>query len=331
MNLSPRKALYVFLAMVVFIFAQAVWWVIFMAQLTGEKVDMARELSGDPEFVARIHDQEIQRQIMLGFEGTFFLLVFLAGIWLIYRSLVKAEELKFHQQNFLMAVTHELKTPLASMRIYLDTLLSSKIAPEKKEAIVPKLKEDVGRLEKLVEDILEAGRFERSGYKLQGDNFDFSALIAERARALTNLPSQITKHVESDIEPEIIVWGDQSALRRAIDAIMENSLKYHDGDRIDVAMTLRADGDKVHLKIADKGVGFDRKEAHALFERFYRAGSEMTRQAQGSGLGLYLCREIIKAHGGTVIAHSDGHGKGAAFLVTLKRGSKYENNSARRG
>lgn len=329
MNLSPRKALYVFLAMVIFIFAQAVWWVIFMAKLVAEKVDMARELSGDPELVARIREQEIQRQIMVGFEGTFFLLVFLIGIWLIYRSLVKAEELKFHQQNFLMAVTHELKTPLASMRIYLDSLQSPKIAPEKKEAIVPKLKEDVGRLEKMVENILEAGRFERSGFHLQGETFDLSALISERARALGELPSPVTKHVSVDIEPNVTVWGDQAALRRAIDAIMENSLKYHDGRQIWVGITLRAQDHKAVLEVTDKGVGFDRKEAKSLFERFYRAGSEMTRQAQGTGLGLYLCREIIRAHGGTVAAYSEGHGKGARFLVTLKRGSKDENYSAR--
>jgi signal transduction histidine kinase len=329
MNLSPRKALYVFLAMVAFIFAQAVWWVIFMAKLVAEKVDMARELSGDPELVARIREQEIQRQIMVGFEGTFFLLVFLVGIWLIYRALVKAEELKFHQQNFLMAVTHELKTPLASMRIYLDSLLSPKIAPEKKEAIIPKIKEDVGRLEKMVENILEAGRFERSGYRLAGELFDFSALIAERARVLGDLPSKITKQVHTDIEPNLTVWGDQAALGRAVDAIMENSLKYHDGHQIWVSISLRGQDDQVLFEVTDKGVGFDRKEAKSIFERFYRAGSEMTRQAQGTGLGLYLCREIIRAHGGTVAAQSDGHGKGAKFIVTLKRGPRDENYSAR--
>ena len=158
MNLSPRKAFTLFMVMVAFRLAQAVWWVVFMARLVGEKVRMAQQLNGTPEFVEQIHQQEIARQIMVGLEGSFFIIVFAAGIWLMYRALVRTEELTFHQQNFLMAVTHELKTPLASMRIYLDTLQSPKISPEKKQEIIPRLKDDANRLERLVHNRSEERR-----------------------------------------------------------------------------------------------------------------------------------------------------------------------------
>ncbi|MBD3257563.1 hypothetical protein GF377_03945, partial [candidate division GN15 bacterium] len=123
-SLSTRTALIIFIVMVVFIIAQAAWWVIFMAQLVDEKVEMAESLGASPGYVEQIHQQEIRRQIMVGTEGTVVLLLFLVGIWLIYRALVSADRTQMQQENFLMAVTHELKTPLASLRLSLDTVES---------------------------------------------------------------------------------------------------------------------------------------------------------------------------------------------------------------
>lgn len=330
-KLSPRTALVLFLAMVAFAFAQAVWWIIFMARVVGEKVDLARELGGAPELVATIQRQEITRQIMVGTEGVFFLVMILAGAWLIYRALVRAEELKFHQQNFLSAVTHELKTPLASMKLYLDSLQSTKIAPEKKETIIPKIAEDIERLERLVEDILEAGRFDRSGYHLDKATFDFSVLLEARLARLASLPSRVPVQIAPVIPPRIMMVGDATAMGRALDTVLENSLKYHDDTGIHLGVKLEASGGKMHLRISDKGIGFDPKEANSLFERFYRVGDEMTRTRPGTGLGLYLCREIIRAHGGSVTAHSDGPGKGATFTITLTQAGDDEDGSDSRG
>jgi signal transduction histidine kinase len=317
-NLSSRKAFWLFTIMVIFLLAEAVWWVVFMARLVGEKERMARQLNATPEFVEMIHRQEIQRQIMVGLEGSVFIIVFAVGIWLMYRALVRTEELKFHQQNFLMAVTHELKTPLASMRIYMDTLQSPKISPEKKQEIIPRLKEDANRLEKLVHNILEAGKFERQGYHLNVEQFNLSNLVHDRAKAMDRLPMDIPKKIETDIQDGINITGDAPALGRAIDAILENSLMYHDGKQVSVSVRLRAEHRKVRIEITDQGVGVEKKELARIFDRFYRVGDEMTRKASGTGLGLYLCREIIRAHDGKVEAYSDGPGKGTKFIVTLK-------------
>lgn len=318
MNLSPRKAFALFMVMVAFLLAQAVWWVVFMARLVGEKVQMAQQLNGTPEFVEQIHQQEITRQIMVGLEGSFFIIVFALGIWLMYRALVRTEEVKFHQQNFLMAVTHELKTPLASMRIYLDTLQSTKISPEKKQEIIPRLKDDANRLERLVHNILEAGKFERHGYHLNPEQFNLSALVRERAHALDRLPLDLPKKIETDIQDGIEIKGDEPALGRALDAILENSLRYHDGTQVLVSVKLRTENGKALIQISDRGIGIDKRDLARVFDRFYRVGDEMTRKASGTGLGLYLCREIIRAHGGTVRAESEGPGQGSRFTVTLK-------------
>jgi signal transduction histidine kinase len=318
MNLSSRRAFILFLVMVAFLLAQAVWWVVLMARLVGENIRVANQLGATPEFVEQVHQQAIRRQIMIGTEGAFFIIVFAIGVWLMYRALVRAEELKFHQQNFILAVTHELKTPLASMRIYLDTLQSPKISLEKKQEIIPRLREDTNRLDKMVQDVLEAGRFERHGYHLNPDRFDLSALVRERTAALDRAPLDLPKKVVADIEDRVETIGDAPALGRALDAILENTLRYHDGRLVEVSVRLRRDRDNAIIEISDRGVGLDKKESARVFDRFYRVGDEMTRQSSGTGLGLYLCREIVRAHGGKVVAQSDGRGKGSRFVVTLK-------------
>jgi len=328
MNLSPKKALIIFIALVTFVFAQAVWWVVFMATLVNEKVELAQQLGGSEEFVQAIHQEEISRQIMLGMEGVVFLLLILAGIWLIYRSLVRAEDLKFHQQNFLMAVTHELKTPLASMKIYLDSLESEKIPMEKKLSVVLRLRDDLRRLEKMVSNILEAGRFERAGYHLNKDVFDFSSLLEEIVSTIEARPQAIPLTIEKQIEPNVYLDGDRYALGQAVGAILENSLKYHELGDIRIRVTLRTDAHQAYLTVSDNGIGLEKKNLREVFERFYRVGNEMTRRAEGSGLGLYLCREIIRAHGGKVTAHSEGLGRGTEFRIVLKRGMYRETNSA---
>ena len=321
-------ALGLFIAMIVFLLAQGIWWVVFMARLVDEKVSLAAELGASPEFIEAIHQEEISRQIMVGLEGIVFLALFFVGAWLIYRSLVKTEEIKFHQQNFLMAVTHELKTPLASISVYIDALKSDKIPQEKKLEVIPKIREDVSRLEKLVENVLEAGRFQRSGYTLDREQIDLSQLTGERLDKLVSLPLAGPLHITRNLESNIILYGDRSALGRAIDSILENSLKYADTGSAIIDVNLSSRNQEIMLEISDNGIGLEKKDLVRVFERFYRVGNELTRRSAGTGLGLYLCREIIRAHGGKVTADSPGLGKGTRFTIMLQREADYENNSA---
>lgn len=317
-GITAKRAFPLFVAIVVGVLIQAVWWVIFMAQLLDEKVKMAKLLGADQEFIARMHEQEISRQIMLGSEGVLFLAVIIFGAWLIYRALVVTEAMKARQHNFLLSVTHELKTPIASLRVYLDTLESPKIADEKKRQVIPRMKQDTVRLERMVNNILEATRFDQHKYLLDPTEVDLSRLVSEAVNYLNQTAEEVPRTVTVDIQPDVFIEADPKALRRAIDAMLENSLKYHDGKQIRIDIRLEQSDDQVVLTIADQGVGFDPKESESLFDRFYRVGNEMTRSADGTGLGLYLCREIIRAHGGDVRAISEGIGQGARFTVELK-------------
>lgn len=327
-GLSPKKALVIFVSMVLFVFAQAVWWVLFMAQLVEEKAEIVRQVSNDIELINKIEEEVFHQQIMIGLEGSVFLILIMVGIWLIYRSLVRSEELKYHQQNFLMAVTHELKTPLASMKIYLDSLSSPKISEEKKTAVIPRMKQDVNRLEKLVENILEAGRFERSGYHISRERMNLSEIVNERLDFLKDAFSDCTIETDREIEPNVTISGDASAIGRCIDAICENGIKYRKGNEVRLRITLKKDQSSVRLTIADDGIGFEPKERASIFERFYRVGDELTRRTEGSGLGLFLCREILQAHSAKIKAHSEGPGKGARFEIMFKLDGNDENHSS---
>ena len=232
---------------------------------------------------------------------------------------LKTEELQFHQQNFLMAVTHELKTPLAAIEIYLDSLKSEKIPPEKKLEIIPKMKDDVKRLEKMVENILDAGRFDRQGYKLNKSDFDFSILLNDIINEFDKILLSTKFVISRNIQEKLELFGDPSALRRAIESIIENSFKYNDKKQININVELSENRDKYHLKIKDNGIGIDKKDLNEIFKRFYRVGDELRRNKPGSGLGLYLSREIIHAHHGEISAHSDGIGKGTTFIIKIDK------------
>ncbi len=328
LHLTPRGAFILFVTLTVIAIAQMTWWIVLMARLVDEKVDIAHDLGADPAFLQMLHDQEISRQVMIGLEGIFFLILFSGGAYVIYRSLAKTEELKFRQQNFLMAVTHELKTPLASMKLYLNTLNSSKIPDEKKASVVPRMNEDLSRLEKLVDNILEAGRFERHGYELHRTPMELDRLVKQLLGKFREMPTSKPLAIEADLSTGVIVNADSAALSRAIEAVLENGLKYNDKEDIRLSVELTRSDWTARLVIADNGIGLEKSDTRAIFERFYRVGSELSRAHPGSGLGLYLCREIVRAHGGDIIAESDGIGHGTRFIITLETEQIDENNTA---
>ena len=328
LHLTPKGALIAFIVLAATAVAQMVWWIILMAHLVDAQVEVARRVGADPVLIEQLHREEVRRQVMVGLEGVFFLVLIIGGAWLIYRSLVRTEQLKFHQQNFLMAVTHELKTPLSSIKLYIDTLKSPKIPEEKKAGVLPRMREDLDRLERLVDNILEAGRFERSGYKLHRQPTDLGRLVERRLGALERTPKHKPLHVTLDLAAGVIVNVDCSALERAIDAVLENSLKYNDKAAVDLAVSLARREGAVHLVFADNGIGLERGDLNAIFERFYRVGSEVSRRHPGSGLGLYLAREFVRAHGGEMAAESEGPGLGARFVITMETEPENEEDPA---
>ncbi|MEE8149097.1 MAG: HAMP domain-containing sensor histidine kinase [candidate division Zixibacteria bacterium] len=323
LQLKPRAAFLVFNFMVIFLMANVIWWFILMDRVIDEKIEMSLELGASPEVIEHIYEQESSRRRMVILEGVVFFLFLLAGLWMIYRTLVKQRELRQQQENFMMAITHELKTPLASINLYVDSLLTPEIAEQEKQNILPKIKHDVYRLKRQVENVLEVARHHGLTEKSRYESFNLSQLLVQRLEELKKFYTNANYRLRTDIEDSVRIYGDRRAIGKAIDLILENSLVHNEGREIEIAVELSLSNNIISLNIGDNGCGVDKEELANIFDQFYRAGPELTRPSYGTGLGLYIAKEIINSHGGTISVISDGPSKGIKFLIILKRGKEH--------
>ena len=270
-----------------------------------------------PEMTARLKSESRRRIVMFVSEGSFFMLLILFGAYLIYRTLQRSEDLKFRQQNFIQAVTHEFRTPLTSIRLYLETMRSGKITADKCGDLYPKMLDDCDRLDRLVDNVLQASLYDKDEYRLNLAETDLGEDVNDY---LNNMEPLIKRHngeLRRDIEPNLRVRTDYQSLGRAVTALVDNALKYSPVEKRRIEVTLRNNADRVELKVADNGAGIPAGEQDRIFERFYRVGNEATRSVKGTGLGLYLVRQIVEAHQGEVEVTSTGAGQGSVFTIKL--------------
>jgi len=270
-----------------------------------------------PEVLARVRDKAFHRVVMFVAEGSFFVLLTLFGAFMIYRTLHQSEELKLQQENFIHAVTHEFKIPVASIKLYLETMASQKIDKDKCLSLVPRMLDDCRRLEWLVDNVLEAGRLTRQSHHLKLSPANLSADLAEYLEELHPLIERSHLRLTTNLEPDLCVRSDYQAMRRVISALVDNAIKYSPEARRELTITAKRTSNRCVLAFADRGVGIEPHERVRIFDRFYRTGMESTRSVKGTGLGLFLVREIVAEHGGSVEVHSDGPDKGSTFVITL--------------
>jgi signal transduction histidine kinase len=254
--------------------------------------------------------------VLLVLGTLFFLLVLIGLVWLC-AWLVREMRLNQRQRAFVDAVTHELKTPLASFRLYLDTLGRHDLDPERRAAFIRRMEEDLDRLDATVHQVLAAARAEERRGAAPGHVAiaalldDCVADVCERHR----LPSgavRIQRRVDSTVR------GDEAELGIVFRNLLENAVKYSE-DPVDVRIALRDGGDgRVHVEIEDSGIGIPSTELRKIFQRFYRAGRDVQRKAAGLGLGLFIVRGLLRRQGGRVAAESAGAGHGSRFVVTLR-------------
>lgn len=277
------------------------------------------QLSIAPVAIERVQEARKRRVRMFVGEGSFFILLIIGGAITIHRALRRSREFEQRQQNFLAAVTHELKAPLASIRLFAETLASRQLPEEKRQECLERIGQDVDRLQEMIDDTLEAGVYSRRSFHPHLEERNLSQALrmyidmyrGRAERAGLTLSTDIALHVHAEI--------DENHLRRAIGAIIENAIKYTQlsdaGGKVHVSLT--AQGHEAIIRVADDGVGIDPSDQKRVFERFYRAGDELTRRVRGSGLGLFLAREIVQNHGGRIRLESMGVGQGTTVEITL--------------
>lgn len=261
------------------------------------------------------------RQAGLLVVGILVFPLIIAGV--VLNTIFLVREIRRNEQHdaFINAVTHELKTPVASIRLYLQTLQTRQLDDAKRQQFYQVMVEDSDRLLHTIEQVLRAGQ---GGTRLRHRQFapvDLRALVSEcltLARTRHHLPDQALVYSEvlaTDTPPRIL--GDEDDLRAAVSNLIDNAIKYS-GPDVHVSVELEhTDTSQATLRVKDTGVGIPQTELKRIFKRFYRARDIVTTRVKGTGLGLFIVRSVIARHGGKVFAESAGPGHGSTFTVQL--------------
>ncbi|HET8645901.1 MAG TPA: HAMP domain-containing sensor histidine kinase, partial [Vicinamibacteria bacterium] len=250
------------------------------------------------------------------FFGTLLFLLLIAGLGLLVYLLLREVRLNERQSNFVSAVTHELKTPVASLKLYLDTLQMRDLPEGRRNEFYGTMRQDLDRLNATINNVLHAAMYHGRG-TAEPRPLDL-ARLARRSMDLTRTRYQLPMESFTYEGPEsLMLVGDPGALETAVLNLLDNAVKYS-REPVKVEVEVGHDGDGLaRLCVRDHGVGITRAHLRLIFNRFYRIGSEVLRSRTGTGLGLFIVRSVVKRHKGTVWAHSAGPDRGATFTMTL--------------
>ncbi|PYQ44250.1 MAG: two-component sensor histidine kinase [Acidobacteria bacterium] len=262
------------------------------------------------------------REGVLLFFGIIFFALIIAGM--VVNTIFLVRELRRSEQHdsFINAVTHELKTPVASIRLHLETLQRRDLPEARKQEFYKIMLSDADRLTETVEQVLRAGRAGDRRAGREKAEVDFGQLVQdclETIRTRHHLPPQAMRYEQAlNNGNGVRVLGSPEDLRTAVSNVLENAVKYS-GNHIDVAVRLETDDKRVLLKVKDEGVGIAQQDLKRIFKRFHRVGGRSLAHIKGTGLGLFIVRSIAKKHGGKAFAQSDGEGRGTTVTIELPR------------
>jgi two-component system, OmpR family, sensor histidine kinase CiaH len=319
-----RIATFIYWMLLLYIIAALVWWCIsLLNQNKMMREYQVHQLQNtiDPQVLPRHYNAELdkiddvfyrERAKYIG-EGSIFLLLILVGASFVYRSVRRQFRMQQQQQNFMMAVTHELKTPISVARLNLETMQKYSLDPEKQKKLIRMTLEETGRLNFLTNNILISSQLEGGGYKTSKDELDLSDLLKDCINDFRNrFPDR--SFIEQ-ITPDADVKGDPLLLQMLINNLLENAIKYSPKES-PIKAVLQGNEKTIRLEVIDEGVGISEEEKKKVFTKFYRVGNESTRKTQGTGLGLYLCRIIAKDHNAD-ISVTNNSPRGSNFAVTF--------------
>jgi two-component system phosphate regulon sensor histidine kinase PhoR len=321
-NNTSSKVLLQFYLLVTYVLLQFCWWAYMITNLNKEVHDLklkieiytnknAKELAISQE---QLNDKLHKRWLMIAGEGSVFALILGLGIYRTRNTFKKEFELSKQQKNFMLSITHELKSPIASARLQIETLLKRQLPQDKQEFVLNQALQETERLDALVEKILLANRIESSAYFIQKENFNLSALCQ---KTIENLKNTLLKNniIFDKIDQDVIVFGDAMAFNSILTNLLDNASKYS-AQHSEIEVVLSKERDIITLVIKDQGIGITPSEETKVFNKFYRAGNEETRNTKGTGLGLYIVKNLVNMHQGN-IKIAGNQPKGTIFTIQL--------------
>lgn len=260
------------------------------------------------------------QEIALLVFGIIFFAIIITG--LVLNTIFLVREIRRNEQHdaFLNAVTHELKTPIASIRLYLETLQTRPVSEDKRQEFYGVMLADSNRLLNTVELVLQASRTREKNHLLNIAEVNLNDLLQEcvkRVKTSYGLSGEAIGFNQT--EANIIISGDANELQTVFTNLLDNAVKYSE-DKSKISVAVRNANEKFAVvRIKDSGVGIAPNELRRIFKRFYRVPSLTTQKTKGTGLGLFIVRSIVKKHGGTIFAESKGEGTGTTFIVQLPK------------
>ena len=249
--------------------------------------------------------------------GILLLLIIIAGV--VLNTIFLVREIRRNEQHdaFINAVTHELKTPVASIRLYLETLQKRSVEEPKRQEFYRIMLADSDRLLTTIEQVLRTGRMGAASRKLNLSRFAVGDVVEEclvKARTLHSLAPESLEYLPGPAAP---ILADADEVRAAVSNLIDNAVKYSGGNPKITVETARVDGKYVTVRVKDEGPGIPKMELKRIFRRFHRVPGPLASRVKGTGLGLYIVRSVAKRHGGRVWADSEGPGRGSTFVLQL--------------
>lgn len=320
-NIKKRKLAVITVAywfLLIYILVALVFWYMELQQQNMQMYNYRIEqLKKDqPDFSQRlssIEDAKKRKTSQYIGEGSTFLLLILVGAVFVYRATRKQLLLSQQQQNFMMAVTHEFKTPIAVTRLNLETLQKRKLEEAQQQRLIGNTLQENNRLNALTNNILVASQLEAGAYQVNSQLLSLTELCEDVVKEYkTRFPQRI---IQSDIRPDIEINGEPTLLQMLVSNLLDNAIKYSDKESRIILFLGRQHGHTT-LSVQDEGAGIRDEEKKKVFQKFYRTGNENTRTAKGTGLGLYICKQIASSMNG-IITVADNKPKGSIFTVRL--------------
>ncbi len=315
-----RLIFIVFWILLAYIIAALIWWFIALnhqnRQMTYYKIEQLDKTSSTyKEGMEKIRNIEKRKKAQYIGEGSIFLLLILAGGVYIFQSARNQFKSGLQQQHFMMAVTHELKTPIAVTKLNLETLVRHKLDEGQQNKLLLSTIQEANRLNTLCNNLLLTSQIEAGGYSVTKEESDISIIANEcAADYITRFPQ---RNIISQIEAPVFLKVDKIMLQMAFNNLVDNAIKYSAKEST-VTILLRRERKSVCFAVKDEGNGISSDEKKKIFEKFYRMGNTATKSAKGTGLGLYLTKKIAREHYASVFIE-DNKPKGSIFTIRFKQ------------
>jgi|SRR5688572_10600255 len=314
------RPLVFFYLLVLYVLLQFSWWAYLLVELYKEvyqqKVELV-QITGSTlsATTLAVLSQELkERWVMITGEGVVFMIILIVGIYKTRQAFYKEFALARQQKNFLLSITHEFKSPLAAIKLNLQTIQKRDLEKEQQTSIISRALNETDRIHNLIENALLAARIESHSFQLHKEEFNLTDCIRSTIQSRI-IPGDENRKIELRLKEDVYMKGDPLAISSLILNLLENAEKYS-AYNSEIITELTSDKKLATIQIRDMGIGIPDSEKAKIFDKFYRIGNEETRNTKGTGLGLFIVRHIVNFHHGDIKV-SDNTPSGTIFKVTL--------------